>query len=115
MGRDGNEHMVHVGGWERTTNDDLPTGTSFWHSNPLEVDLGMISNRESAMVNSGTEATMSSSALARAPRARSGHSKTAVSWAVGCAPSETSSGALTHGQPSTVFHQDFVSDNLAAA
>jgi len=118
---DGNEYIDYVGSWGPTilghapkvvveaVRDTATRGLSFGIPNPLEVEMAELicdwvpSIEKVRMVNSGTEATMSSIRLARAFTGRDkivkfdgcyhGHADALLVKA--------GSGALTHGQPSS--------------
>lgn len=118
---DGNEYIDYVGSWGPTilghapevvveaVRDAATRGLSFGIPNPLEVEMAELicqwipSIEKVRMVNSGTEATMSSIRLARAFTRRDkivkfdgcyhGHADALLVQA--------GSGALTHGQPSS--------------
>jgi glutamate-1-semialdehyde 2,1-aminomutase len=118
---DGNEYIDYVGSWGPAILGHAPRvvvdavreaaarGLSFGIPNPLEVEMAELicdwvpSIEKVRMVNSGTEATMSSIRLARASTGRDkiikfdgcyhGHADALLVKA--------GSGALTHGQPSS--------------
>ncbi|MGC2626847.1 MAG: glutamate-1-semialdehyde 2,1-aminomutase [Candidatus Udaeobacter sp.] len=118
---DGNEYIDYVGSWGpailghapkvmvEAVRDAATRGLSFGIPNPLEVEMAELicdwvpSIEKVRMVNSGTEATMSSIRLARAFTGRDkivkfdgcyhGHADALLVKA--------GSGALTHGQPSS--------------